>query len=143
MHGVVGYFLMSLLQKNLEFRSTSNRNNSEVIKINMLLYLNFKIILPVHYQNTYFHTYHKLILALHFKGNFFNCFKNHNTLFFGILKSVFVGVQLLYNIVLVSPVQQNESAIHIHISAPIWTSYSGRHRALSRVPCAIQQVPIS
>ena len=58
----------------------------------MLLYLNFKIILPVSYQNTSFCTYHELIFALHLKGYFFNGFKNHNTLFFGIFKSVFVEV---------------------------------------------------
>ena len=62
---------MYLLWKNLEFKSTSNRNTSEVIKINTLLYLNFKIILPVYYQITSFCTYHKLIFALHFKGYFF------------------------------------------------------------------------
>ena len=33
-----------------------------------------------------------------------------------------IGVQLLYNVVLVSAVQQSESAICIHISPPSWTS---------------------
>ena len=47
-----------------------------------------------------------------------------------------MGVQLLYNLVLVSAVQQNESATGIHIS-PLC-----HHRALSRVPCAVQQVLI-
>ena len=32
--------------------------------------------------------------------------------FFNFLK-IFIGVQLLYNIVLISDVQQNESAMHI------------------------------
>ena len=55
------------------------------------------------------------------------------------LKLIFIGVQLLYNVVLVSAVQQSESAICIHTS-PFFRSPShvGHHRALSRVPCAIQ-----
>ena len=32
------------------------------------------------------------------------------------LKLIFIGVQLIYNIVLVSTVQQSESVIHTHIS---------------------------
>ena len=31
-------------------------------------------------------------------------------------KITFIGVQLVYNVVLVSSVQQNESIIHIHVS---------------------------
>ena len=31
-------------------------------------------------------------------------------------KIIFIGVQLIYNVVLVSAVQQSESVIHIHIS---------------------------
>ena len=31
-------------------------------------------------------------------------------------KITFIGVQLVYNVVLVSSVQQNESVIHIHVS---------------------------
>ena len=56
-----------------------------------------------------------------------------------------IGVQLLYNIVLVYTVQQSESTICIHIS-PLFLDFLlnlGHHRALSRVPCAIQQVLIS
>ena len=34
-----------------------------------------------------------------------------------IFKNFFIGVQLIYNIVLVSSVQQNEPVIHVHISA--------------------------
>ena len=44
----------------------------------------------------------------------------------------------------VSTVQQNESAIHIHI--PLFfgfPSHLGHHSTLSRVPCAIQYVLIS
>ena len=47
------------------------------------------------------------------------------------LKLIFVGVDLLYSVVLVSAVQQSGSAIHIHIS-PLWSSFP------FRVPCAIQ-----
>ena len=47
------------------------------------------------------------------------------------LKLIFVGVDLLYSVVLVSAMPQSESAIHIHIS-PLWSSFP------FRVPCAIQ-----
>ena len=51
---------------------------------------------------------------------------------------------MLYNIVFVSAVQQNESDIHKRIS-PVFEfpSHLGHHRALSRVPGAIQSVLIS
>ena len=39
------------------------------------------------------------------------------------LKLILIGVQLLYNIGLVSTVQQKESAIDIHISPPFGTSF--------------------
>ena len=35
----------------------------------------------------------------------------------------FFLVQLVYNAVLVSSVQQNESSVYIHISSPFWTSF--------------------
>ena len=42
-------------------------------------------------------------------------------------KKICIGVQLLYNVVLVSTVQQGESAIHIHIPHPhFWISFSFR-----------------
>jgi len=53
---------------------------------------------------------------------------------------------LLYNVLLVSAVQQSESAIHIHVS-PLFLDFlptiegqvpSTHHRPLSRVPCIIQ-----
>ena len=55
-----------------------------------------------------------------------------------------IGVQLLYNVVLVSAVLRSESAICIHISPFFFgfPSHLGHHRALSRVLCAIQQVLI-
>ena len=49
----------------------------------------------------------------------------------------FISVQLLYNVVLGSALQQSESAMCIHISALC------HHRAFSRAPCAIRQVLIS
>ena len=52
---------------------------------------------------------------------------------------IFIGVELLYNVVLVSAVQQSESAIYAHISPLLWISFPfGHHRALSQVPCARQ-----
>ena len=41
----------------------------------------------------------------------------------GFFKLIFIGVQLLYNVVLVSAVQQSESAICIHISPLFWISF--------------------
>ena len=38
-----------------------------------------------------------------------------NKIYFFILK-IFIGVQLIHNVVLVSGIQQSESFIHIHIS---------------------------
>ena len=51
------------------------------------------------------------------------------------LKIIFIGVQLLYNIVLFSAAQQSESAICLHI--PLFFGFPsrlGHHRALSKVP---------
>ena len=56
--------------------------------------------------------------------------------FFFFFKLIFTRVQLVQKVVLVSTVQQNESAIHVHIPPPFWTSHSGHHSALSGVPCA-------
>ena len=51
----------------------------------------------------------------------------------------FIGVELIYNVVLVSGVQQSDSIIHIHIFILFRLfSHIGYHRILSRVPCAIQ-----
>ena len=53
----------------------------------------------------------------------------------------FTGVELIYHVVLVSGVQQSDSAVHIHIYIPYrFFSHIGYHRILSRVPCAIQWV---
>ena len=49
-----------------------------------------------------------------------------------IFKLIFIGVQLLYNAVLVSAVQQSEAAIHKHISLLFgFASHLGPHSALS------------
>ena len=51
----------------------------------------------------------------------------------------FIGLQLIYNVVLASGVQQCDSVIHIHIFILFrFFSHVGYHRTLSRVPCAIQ-----
>ena len=56
---------------------------------------------------------------------------------------IFIGVELCYNVVLVSAAQQSEPAIHIHIFLFLeFPSHLGPHRALSRVPCAIWSVLI-
>ena len=54
----------------------------------------------------------------------------------------YIGVQLIYNVVLVSGVQQSDLVIHTHISILFGDSIShiGYYKVLSRVPCAIQQV---
>ena len=50
---------------------------------------------------------------------------------------IFTGVCLLYNSMLVSTVQQHESAIHTHVPPPFGLSYpSGQHSALRRAPWA-------
>ena len=62
-----------------------------------------------------------------------------------------IGGKLVYSVVLVSAVQQHESAIIIHISLPSWTSlppyvhptHLGHQRGLSWAPCVIQQLPTS
>ena len=56
---------------------------------------------------------------------------------FYFFKLIFIGVLLIYNAVLVSVVQQSESAICIHISSFWFSFYLGHQRALSRVPGAI------
>ena len=62
---------------------------------------------------------------------------------FSFLKS-FIGGYLLYNIVLVSAIQQSESVIQMHISLLFrFLSHLGHHRTLSRVPYAMQQVLMS
>ena len=42
------------------------------------------------------------------------------------LRLIFTAVKLLYNVVLVSGVQQSESAIHIHMFPHFWISFPFR-----------------
>ena len=57
----------------------------------------------------------------------------------GLFVLIFLGVQLLYNVVLVSTVEQSESAIRVSVYHPVGLrSHSGYHSALSKVPCAMQ-----
>ena len=54
----------------------------------------------------------------------------------------FMGVQLTYNVVLVSAIKQSESVIHI--STHFQILFPNRSLESSeRVPCAVQMVPIS
>ena len=66
--------------------------------------------------------------------------------------SFFIGVQLLYNVMLISAVAQSESAVCIHMSSSSWAFLPpihphltplSHHGALSWAPCAIQRLPTS
>ena len=57
------------------------------------------------------------------------------------LKFNFIVVELLYNVVLVSGVQQSESVIYVNIS--ILFSHLDHYKQLSRFSCAILQVPVN
>ena len=46
--------------------------------------------------------------------------------------------ELIYNVMLVSAIQQSELVIHIHISTFRFFSHIGHYRVLSQVPCAIE-----
>ena len=51
----------------------------------------------------------------------------------------FIGTYLIYNVGLVSGIQQSDSVVHIHMSILFkFVSYIVHYRVLSRVPCAIQ-----
>ena len=53
-----------------------------------------------------------------------------------IKKTTFIGVQLIYNAVLISVVQQSEPVIHIHVSILFRCfSYMGHYRVLSSFLC--------
>lgn len=47
-----------------------------------------------------------------------------------------IGIQLIYNVGLVSGIQQRESVVH----ASVLFSLIGYYRALSRSPCTVQKV---
>ena len=61
-----------------------------------------------------------------------------NLIFFS--EMYFIEVQLIYNVVLISAVQQNDSVTHIHVYAYIYIflSIMVYYRILNIVPCAIQ-----
>ena len=46
----------------------------------------------------------------------------------------FLEAELIYTVVIISAVQESNSVVH--------RSHTHRHRALGRVPCAVQQVPV-
>ena len=64
-------------------------------------------------------------------------YNNRNSQF---LKIYFIEVWLIYNVVLISAVQQSDSVIHIYIYTFFFIFFSMMvyHRILNIVPCAIQ-----
>ena len=51
---------------------------------------------------------------------------------------VFIEVYLIYNVLLVSGIQQSDSVIHIYLSFIRFFSIIGYYKILNIVPCAIQ-----
>ena len=79
--------------------------------------------------NIYYNS-NKLVIVFIFNTVFLQllgAYEGHDGFFF--LFKTFVGVELIYNVVLVSGVKQSESA----------NSHIGHYRVLNRVPCTIQQ----
>ena len=66
--------------------------------------------------------------------NSHNCQYSSNSSF--LKKLNFIGVELIYNVVLVSGVEQSELVMNINIS--ILFSHIGYYKLLSRFVCAIQ-----
>ena len=63
-----------------------------------------------------------------------------NLIFFLFLKkNYFIEVELVYNVVLISGVQQSDSVIHICTFFFIFFSVMVHHRILNIVPCAISR----
>ena len=56
-----------------------------------------------------------------------------------IFKMYFIEVQLIYNVVLTSTIQQNDSVKHIYTFFFIFFSIMFYHRILNIAPCAIEQ----
>lgn len=58
---------------------------------------------------------------------------------------IFIGVQLIYSVVLVSSISQSELAVQIHISPlfKIFFPKIGYYKMLSRIFCAIQYILVS
>ena len=86
---------------------------------------------PLYWQNNWSHSNCPLQIA--------KCAYMHY-----LLKN-YLGVQLIYNAVLVSGVQQSDSFIYIHISTlfQILSPYVGQYKVLSRIACSIQKFLIS
>ena len=64
----------------------------------------------------------------------------HLFVLFFVFVLIFIGVQLIYNVVLLSAVQQSESVIlntYINSFFRLF-SHIGNYRVLSRVPCVTQ-----
>ena len=61
------------------------------------------------------------------------------------LKKNYIGVELIYNAVLVSGVQQSESFIYTHISTLFYilSPYVSQYKVLNRTACSIQKFLIS
>ena len=59
-----------------------------------------------------------------------------------VFKNYFIEVYLIYNIVLISTVQQSDSVIPIHIFLFIFFFIMVYHRMPNIVPCAIQWDPV-
>ena len=75
-----------------------------------------------------------------------------NNLMYYLFLQFFIGVQLIYNVVLVSVIQQSDSVIQTHTHTHTYThthtffrlfSHIGHYRILNRVSHAIQQIFIS
>ena len=73
----------------------------------------------------------------------FRCKTYRTGFLFVFLFLIFIGVQVICNVVSVSAVQKSESVIHTHISTHLFFSHLGHYRVLSRVSCATQQILIS
>ena len=69
-------------------------------------------IMNINFIVLYFYTFYNTLKVIVFTGFIF--------------KLICIGVWLLYNAVLVSAGQQNESAVRIHSSPPFWTSFPFR-----------------
>ena len=53
-------------------------------------------------------------------------------------KVYFIKVYLIYNVVLISSVEQNDSVIQVHVSFSKFFSIAGYYRILNIVPCTTQ-----
>ena len=56
----------------------------------------------------------------------FKALRKRAVVFFLFVCLIFIGIELIYNVVLVSGVPQSESVIHIHISVLFYISFPYR-----------------